>query len=69
MSNISGTALIREQSSTTTSEIDNSFKIKKNYIDNGNLLNVQSVVLGKLLDDPDMQEVVVMEVYISNSIK
>jgi len=69
MSNISGTALIREQSSTTTSEIDNSLKIKKNYIDNGNLLNVQSVVLGKLLDDPDMQEVVVMEVYISNSIK
>jgi hypothetical protein len=43
---------------------DNSFKSK-----NGNLLNIQSVVLDKILDDPQTQEVVVMEVCFTISIK
>jgi hypothetical protein len=62
MSNHSGTKLIRDQSSKATDATDNSLKTKRN--DTGNLLNVQSVVLEQLLADPEMQEVVVMEVYI-----
>ncbi len=62
MSNHSGTALIRDQSSKVTDATDNSLKTKRN--DTGNLLNVQSVVLEQLLADPEMQEVVVMEVSI-----
>jgi hypothetical protein len=62
MSNHSGTVLIRDQLSKATDETDNSLKTKRN--DTGNLLNVQSVVLEQLLADPEMQEVVVMEVSI-----
>jgi hypothetical protein len=43
---------------------DDSFKNR-----NGNLLNIQSVVLDKILDDPQTQEVVVMEVCFTISIK
>ncbi len=66
MLNTSETALIQNQSFDTTNEIDISLTNKKTNPDNGNMLNVKSVVLEKLLDDPEMQEVVVMEVYISN---
>lgn len=69
MLNTSETALIQNQSFDTTNEIDISLTNKKTNPDNGNMLNVKSVVLEKLLDDPEMQEVVVMEVYISNWIK
>ena len=51
------------QSFDATDEAENSLN---NNGDDGNSLNIQSVVLDKLLADPDMQEVVVMEVYISN---
>lgn len=55
----SKTALIRDQSPEEIAETDNSLKNNNN----GNLLNIQSIALEKLLDDPDMQEVVVMEVF------
>ena len=51
------------QSFDATDGAENSLN---NNADDGNSLNIQSVVLDKLLADPDMQEVVVMEVYISN---
>ncbi len=69
MSNNSGTTLIPDQSSTATDESNNSLKNKKTSTNNGNLPNVQSTLLDKILDDPEMKEVVVMEVYISNWIK
>ena len=49
---------IREQSPEVSNEIDNISKIP----DDGNTVNARSIVLDKLLDDPQMQEVVVMEV-------
>lgn len=59
MSNNSETSLIHHQSFETTGKIDSSSRNKAN---DSNPLNIQSVVLDKLLGDPDMQEVVVMEV-------
>lgn len=63
MSTSSDTALIQRRSFDTISEVENSVN---SNADNRNSPNVQSVVLDKLLADPDMQEVVVMEVSISN---
>ena len=59
MSNNSEISLIHHQSFETTGKIDNS---PRNNANDSNPLNIQSVVLDKLLGDPDMQEVVVMEV-------
>ncbi len=66
MSNNSETTLIQDQSSRATDELDNLFKNKITSTNNGTLPNVQSSLLEKILDDPEMQEVVVMEVYIPN---
>lgn len=62
MSSNDGTALIRDEPPKSTSELDDSLKTKKNNSSNSNLLNIQSVVLEQLLNDPGMKEVVVMEV-------
>lgn len=69
MSNNSETALIRDQSPEATDGTETSSKNQQHNTDNGNVLNVQSIVLDKLLADPEMQEVVVMEVSIANCIK
>ena len=62
MSNNHETTAIRNQSPRISGKTDNSSKTKASYSNNGNLLNVRSVLLEKVLDDPEMQEVVVMEV-------
>lgn len=60
MSNNSETSLIRHNSFQTTDQTSSSLKNNSN---DANPMNIQSVVLDKLLGDPDMQEVVVMEVF------
>jgi hypothetical protein len=63
MSNSSEIGLIGYESSELSNKTDNSSKNAS-----GNLLNVQSVVLDKILDDPQTKDVVVMEVFIHISI-